>query len=64
MSIIHIDKKTSDKSMSDYETMRESKVAYNYISDILENSEIRMDTESVKEMRNALEILDMMYSGA
>ena len=64
MAIIHIDKKTSDKSMSDYETMRESKVAYNYINDILENSEIRMDTESVKEMKNALEILDMMYSGA
>lgn len=64
MAIIHIDKKTSDLSMSDYETMREAKVAYNYIHDLLENSEIRMDTESVKEMKNAMEILDIMYSGA
>ena len=43
MAIIHIDKKTSDKSMSDYETMRESKVAYNYIKSGLIDS-IRIST--------------------
>ena len=64
MSVLIIDKKTSDKSMNNFETLRETKVAYNYINDILKNSEIRMDTESVKEMKNALDILDMIYSGA
>ena len=47
MSMMILDKKTSDLSMNDYETMREAKVAYNYINDILENSEFRM--YSVKE---------------
>lgn len=61
MSIMIIDKKTSDLSMSNYETMRETKVAYNYISDILENSEIRMDTETAKELENSLDILNDLY---
>lgn len=35
MSMMILDKKTSGLSMNDYETMREAKVAYNYINDIL-----------------------------
>ena len=62
MSIMIMDKKTSDLSMSDFETMREAKVAYNYINDILENSEIRMDTQTAKELENSLEILGDIYS--
>lgn len=64
MSIMVIDKKISDKSMSNYETLRESKVAYNYIDDILQNSEIRMDTNTVEELKNAMDILDDLYSAA
>lgn len=64
MSIMIMDKKTSDLSMSDFETMREAKVAYNYINDILENSEIRMDTQTAKELENSLEILGDIYSAA
>lgn len=64
MSIMIMDKKTSDLSMSNFETMREAKVAYNYINDILENSEIRMDTQTAKELENSLEILGDIYNAA
>lgn len=64
MSIMILDKKTSDLSMNNYETMREAKVAYNYINDILENSEIRTDSETAKELENSLEILENIYSAA
>ncbi len=64
MSMMILDKKTSDLSMNDYETMREAKVAYNYINDILENSEVRMDSETAKELENSLEILGYIYSAA
>lgn len=64
MSIMIMDKKTSDLSMSNFETMRETKVAYNYINDILENSEIRMDTETAKELENSLDILEDLYNVA
>lgn len=64
MGIMILDKKTSDLSMSDFETMRESKVAYDYINDILENSEVRMDSVTSKELENSLEILENIYSVA
>ncbi len=64
MSIMILDKKTSNLSMSNYETMREAKVAYNYINDILENSEVRMDSETAKELENSLEILGDIYNAA
>lgn len=64
MSTITIDKKTSNLSMNEFETMRESKVAYEYILDILQNSDIRMDTESANELRNAMEVLECIYGFA
>ena len=64
MSVLVIDKKESDKSMSNFETLREAKVAYNYIQDILNNSEIRMDIITAKELENATDILSDLYYGA
>lgn len=64
MSTITIEKKISDLSMSEFETMRESKVAYEYILDILQNSVIRLDTKSANELRNSMEILELMYEFA
>lgn len=59
-----IDKKMSNKSMSDFETLRESKVAYEYILDILESSEIRMNTIDANQLRNSMEVLNNIYSCA
>ena len=59
--LITIDKKISNLSMSDYETLRETKVAYNYIKDILENSETRMDNITTSELYNSLDALKDLY---
>lgn len=64
MSTMTIDEKTSNLSMNEFETMRESKVAYEYILDILQNSVVRMDIVSANELRNAMEVLECIYESA
>lgn len=61
MSILVVDKKIEDKSISDYETLKKAKISYKGINDILKFSNIRMDTETVKELDNAVNILKDLY---
>lgn len=61
MSILVVDKKIEDKSISDYETLKKAKISYEGINDILKFSNIRMDTETVKELDNAVNILKDLY---
>ena len=61
MSILVVDKKIEDKSISDYETLKKAKISYEAINDILKFSNIRMDTETVKELDNAVNILKDLY---
>ncbi len=61
MSILVIDRKTVDESISNRETLREAKVAYEYINSILKYSDVRMDKETVKELENATDILKDLY---
>lgn len=61
MSIIKIGNNALNKSMSDFEKLRESKVAYEYILDILESLETRIDTTTAKELRKSMKILNDIY---
>ena len=61
MSILVVDKKIEDKSISDYETLKKAKISYEGINDILKFSNIRMDRETVKELDNAVNILKDLY---
>lgn len=61
MSILIIDKKIEDKSISNYETLKKAKISYEGINDILKFSNIRMDTETAKELDNAADILKDLY---
>lgn len=61
MSILVVDKKIEDKSISDYETLKKAKISYEGINDILKFSNIRMDTETVKELDNTVNILKDLY---
>ena len=61
MSTLVVDKKIEDKSISDYETLKKAKISYEGINDILKFSNIRMDTETVKELDNAVNILKDLY---
>ena len=60
MSILVVDKKIEDKSISDYETLKKAKISYEGINDILKFSNIRMDTETVKELDNAVNIANTL----
>lgn len=61
MSILVVDKKIEDKSISDYETLKKAKISYEGINDILKFSNIRMDVETAKELDNAADILKDLY---
>lgn len=61
MSILIIDKKIEDKSISNFETLKKAKISYEGINDILKFSNIRMDTETSKELDNAVDILKDLY---
>lgn len=61
MSILVIDKKTTNENISNYETLRKAKASYEYINDILKFSNTRMDTETSKELNNAADILKDLY---
>lgn len=61
VSILVIDRKTVDESISNRETLREIKAAYEYINSILKYSDVRMDKETVKGLENATGILKDLY---
>lgn len=61
MSILIMDKKIEDKSISNFETLKKAKISYEGINDILKFSNIRMDTETAKELDNAVDILKDLY---
>lgn len=61
MSILTIDKKATDKSISNYETLKKAKIAYENINSILKYSNIRMDTETANQLKNATDILEDLY---
>lgn len=64
MSVLVIDKKTSDKSISNFEVLRETKVAYEYINNILKYSDIRMDTVTADQLKTSSEIISDLYGCA
>ena len=64
MSILTIDKKTIDDSISNYETLKKTKLAYENINSILKYSNIRMDTETANQLKNAIDILEYLYGAA
>ena len=47
--------------MNNYEILKESKVCYEYIRDILENSEITFDNGDIKELSETMNILGKIY---
>lgn len=61
MSILTIDKKISDESISNYETLKKVKEIYENINSILKYSNIRVDTETVKELKNTTDVLKDLY---
>lgn len=61
MAILEIDRKEYDESISDIETLRKSKIAYDYIDDIIKYSNIRMDKDTVNELINSMDILKTLY---
>ena len=61
MSILVIDKKTTNENINNYETLRKTKTSYEYINDILKFSNTRMDAETSKELNNATDILKDLY---
>lgn len=61
MSILTIDKKIFDESISNYEILKNAKVSYENLNSILKYSNIRMDTEIVKELKNTIDILKDLY---
>lgn len=54
----------NDLSMGDYETLRETKIAYEYINNILNNSEIKLEDNIVKDLENTMNNLAIIYSSA
>ena len=61
MSILVIDKKTTNENINNYETLRKAKTSYEYINDILKFSNTRMDVETSKKLNNATDILKDLY---
>lgn len=50
--------------MSDYELLKATKIAYNYINDILESSEVELDVKKVNKLSDVTEILSRLYDVA
>ena len=61
MSILATDKKTTYESISNYDTLKKVKISYENIDSILKYSNIRMDTETVNQLKNAIDILENLY---
>ena len=64
MSILTIDRKTTNESISNYETLKKAKISYENINSILKYSNIRMDTETANQLKNAIDILEDLYGEA
>lgn len=47
--------------MSDYELLKATKITYNYIEDILKNSEVELDVNKVNKISDITEILNQLY---
>lgn len=56
--------KRNNNSISDYEVLKETKIAYEYINDILKNSEIIMDNEVIEELESTMNTLSIVYNSA
>lgn len=54
----------NELTMSDYEILRKTKIAYEYINNILNNSNIKIDDNIVKDLENTMKNLSIIYSNA
>lgn len=50
--------------ISDYEVLREAKIAYEYINNILKNSKIKLDDNIINSLENTMNGLSIIYSNA